>query len=117
MQTDASDKVWSAVLKTDLNEICGYHTGIFSQTEENYNSMEKEILAIKKWRLLLLPKPFKVLTDNKAATTFVKQVLDNGPHMRKLHRWQTLFLSQFNRVYEHVSRNNNFLADYLRTEA
>ena len=90
MQTDASDRVWFAVLKTDLNEICGYHSGTFSQTEENYNTMEKEILAIirgiKKWRLFLLPKPFKVLTDNKVATTFVKQVLDNGPHMRKLHR-------------------------------
>jgi len=46
IQTDASDEVWSAVLKTDLNEICSYHIGIFSQTEENYNSMEKEILAI-----------------------------------------------------------------------
>jgi len=52
------------------------------------------------------------LTDNKAATTFVKQVLHNGPHMGKLHRWQT-FLSQFNAVYEHISRNNNFLVDYL----
>jgi len=56
------------------------------------------------------------LTDNKATTTFVKQALDNGPHMRKSHRWQT-FLSQFNTVYEHVSGNNNFLADYLIREA
>ena len=51
----------------------------------------KEILAIirgiKKWRLFLLPKPFKVLTDNKAAATFVKQIFYNGPHMRELHRW------------------------------
>jgi len=81
--------------------------------------MEKEILAtirrIKKWKLFLLPKPFKVLTDNKAATIFVTQVLDNGPHMRKLHRWQT-FLSQFNAVYEHVLGNNNFLANYLTRE-
>ena len=78
--------------------------------------MEQEVLAIirgiKKWRLFLLPKPFKVLTDNKAATTFVKQALDDGPHMRKLHRRQT-FLSQFNAVYEHVEGNHNFLADYL----
>ena len=52
--------------------------------------MEKEILAIirgiKKWQLFLLPKPFKGLTDNHATTTFVNQALDNGPHMRKLHR-------------------------------
>ena len=96
MQTDASNKVWSAILRTDLNKICGYHSGIFSQTEEMYNTMGKEILAIikgiKKWRLFLLLKPFKVLTDNKAATTFVRQVLDNGPHIQKLHRWKT-FLS------------------------
>ena len=46
MQMNASNKVWSAVLKTDLNEICGYHSGTFSQTEENYNTMKKEILAI-----------------------------------------------------------------------
>jgi len=91
LHTDAPDKVWLAILKTHLNDICGYHSGKFSQTEEDYNTMEKEIFAIsrriKNWRLFLLPKPFKVLTDNKAATTFVKQVLDNGPHMRKLHRW------------------------------
>ena len=82
--------------------------------------MEKKILAIirgiKKWRLFLLPKPFEILTDNKATTIFVKQVLNNGPHMQKLYRWQT-FLSQFNTIYEHVSRNNNFLTDYLTREA
>ena len=90
IQTEISDKVWSAVLKTDLSEICGYYSGAFSQTEENYNIMEKETSAIiqqiKKWRLFLLRKPFKVLTYNKVATTFVKQVLDNGLYMRKLHR-------------------------------
>jgi len=46
MQTDASDKVWSAILKTYLNKICGYHSVTFSQTKENCNTMEKEILAI-----------------------------------------------------------------------
>ena len=45
------------------------------------------ITGITKWRLFLLPKPFEVLTDNQATTTFVKQALDNGPHVRKLHRW------------------------------
>ena len=90
MQTDTSDKIWSTVLKTDFNEICGYHSGTFSQIEENRNTIKEEIFAIireiKKWRIFLFPKPFKILTDNKAATTFLKQVLDNGPHMRKLHK-------------------------------
>ena len=43
MQTDTSDKAWSAIIKTDLNEICGYHSGTFSPIEENYNTVEKEI--------------------------------------------------------------------------
>jgi len=64
-------------LKRDLNEICGYNSKTFSEQEENYNAIEKCLLAIvrgiTKWRL------------NQAATTFVKQALDNGPHMRKLY--------------------------------
>ena len=103
------------VLKTDLNESC-YHSGTFSKWEENYNTIEKELLAIikgiTKWRHFLLPKLFKVLTNNQIAFTFVKQVLDNDPHMRKLHGWQ-LFLSQYNAIYEHVVRKNNFALDYL----
>ena len=75
--------MWSAILKTNLNEIWGYQSGTFSLTKENYNTMGKEILAItrgtKKWKLFLLPIPIKILMDNKAATIFVKQVL--GPYM------------------------------------
>ena len=63
---------------------------MFLEREENYNTMEKELLvlitAITKWRVFLLPKPVKVLINNQAATTFVKQASDNGSHMRKLHR-------------------------------
>ena len=103
-------------MKTDLNEIYGYHSETFSEREEKYNTMGKELLAIiigiSKWRLFLLPKPFKVLTDNHAATTFVKQASYNGPHMQKLHRWQ-LFLSS---TYEHIAGKNNFVADYLTRE-
>jgi len=32
------------------------------------------------------PSLSKFLQIIKAATTFVKQVLDNGPHMQKFHR-------------------------------
>ena len=42
---------------------------------------------------ILLPKPFKVLTDNLAATTFVKQALDNGPHMRNYIDGGSFYLS------------------------
>ena len=43
MQTNAFYKVWSAILRTDINEVCRYHSDTFSKTEENYNTMEKEI--------------------------------------------------------------------------
>jgi len=56
---------------------------------------------------------FKILIDFKATTTFIKQVLDNGLHMRKLHTWQTTFLSKFNAIYKYVEGNNNFSVDYL----
>ena len=46
IQTDASNNVWSTVLKTYLNGTCGYDNSTFSQTDENYNTIEKEILAI-----------------------------------------------------------------------
>ena len=78
LQIDASHTTQVIVLKRDLNEICGYNSKTFSEQEENYNAIEKCLLAIvrgiTKWRL------------NQAATTFVKQALDNGPHMRKLYR-------------------------------
>ena len=36
--------------------------------------------------IFLLPKPFKIVIDDKAVTTFLKKILDNGPHMHELHR-------------------------------
>jgi len=78
MQTDASDKVWLAVPRSDLNDVYGYHRGTFSKSKETYNNMEKEILA--------------VVRGIEVVTTFVKQVLDNDPHMHKVHRCRT-FLS------------------------
>ena len=48
MQTGASNKVCSAILRNDLNKICRYHSGTFFEAEENYNTMEKKILAIIK---------------------------------------------------------------------
>jgi len=41
MQTDASNRVWSVVLRANLNEICGYHSSTFFETKENYNTMKK----------------------------------------------------------------------------
>jgi len=37
--------------------------------------------------IISITKPFKIFNSNKATTIFVRKILDNGPHMRKLHRW------------------------------
>jgi len=50
LQTDASDKYWSAVLLEDKNghrHICGYKSGPFKKSKTHYHSTFKEILAIK----------------------------------------------------------------------
>jgi hypothetical protein len=50
LQTDASDKYWSAVLVKDKNghrHICGYKSGSFKESETQYHSTFKEILAVK----------------------------------------------------------------------
>ena len=62
LQTDASDKYWVAILKTDLGEICRYTSGTFNDNQINYDINEKELLAIikeiNKFKVFLLTKPF-----------------------------------------------------------
>ena len=48
LQTDASDKYWASILKTDLGEICRYTSGTFNENKINYDINEKELLAIIK---------------------------------------------------------------------
>ena len=76
LQTDASDKYWAAILKTDLGEICQYASGTFNNNQINYNINEKELLAIikgiNKFEVFLLPKPFIIETDNTQVAEFIK---------------------------------------------
>ena len=41
LQTDASDKYWAVILKTDLGEICRYTSGTFNNNQINYDINEK----------------------------------------------------------------------------
>ena len=41
LQTDASDKYWATILKTDLGEICCYTRGTFNNNQLNYDMNEK----------------------------------------------------------------------------
>ncbi|KAG6742032.1 hypothetical protein POTOM_055316 [Populus tomentosa] len=50
IETDASDKYWGGILKSQPQEgpelICGYVSGTFKPAEQNYHSNEKELLAL-----------------------------------------------------------------------
>ena len=103
LQTDASDKYWAAILKTDLGEICRYTSGTFNNNQINYDINEKELLAIikgiNKFEIFLLPKPFIIETDNTQVAGFIKNNTGKGVQARRLSRWQTL-LSYYNCSYK-----------------
>jgi len=82
LETYASNKHWSAVLKIKKGEkLCKYCSRSFNKAECNYPIMEKEILAvirgIEKFLIFLAPKPFLIRTDCKGILGFVKKNLSN----------------------------------------
>ena len=76
LQTDASDKHWETILKTDLREICHYISGCFNDNYINYDVNENELLAIikeiNKFEVFLLPKPFIIENNNTRVARFIK---------------------------------------------
>ena len=95
LEIDASDNHWGAVLKTDQEKICRYVSEAFKPTEKNYHNNENELLAIKngiaKLTFLLLPKKFKVRSDNTQVKGFIFNKLPNLPQYKRLIRWQQFF--------------------------
>lgn len=79
IETDASDKYWGGILKSQPPEgpelICGYASGTFKPAEQNYHSNEKELLAlintIKRFSVYLIPVQFTARTDNKHVFYFL----------------------------------------------
>ena len=73
LQTDASNKYWSAVLfevEDGQWKICRYASGQFKDAEQHYHSTFKEILAvkngIKKFNFFLIHTEFLIEMDMKA---------------------------------------------------
>ena len=103
METDASDYALGAILsiQTDSGEVhpIAFHSRTFSGAELNYNTHDKELLAIfdafKVWRHFLEGSgtPIDVVTDHKNLEYFsTTKVLT-----RRQVRWSE-YLSQFNLV-------------------
>ncbi|KAH9657971.1 hypothetical protein KPL70_023296 [Citrus sinensis] len=73
LQTDASDESWGAILLEELNDkehFIAYASGHFSETQQHYHSVFKEILAvkngIKKFEYHLIGHHFLIRMDSSA---------------------------------------------------
>ncbi|MEO0435034.1 MAG: RNase H-like domain-containing protein, partial [Cyanobacteria bacterium J06656_5] len=69
LRTDASDKCIAAVLQTSSGDPVSFFSRVLSPTEQNYDIVEKEALAvywgITRSRMILLNRKFTVVTDHK----------------------------------------------------
>ena len=99
--TDASNNGTGAVLyQRDTSKprnrqlrVVGYHSYTFTPAELNYNTSEKECLAVKKavyyFRSYLEGKQFSLLTDHQALESLMKMAEPKG----RLCRWQIDLMS------------------------
>lgn len=123
IETDASDQYWGGILKsknTDgIERLCRYTSGSFQNSELNYHSNEKEILAIKKtiskFKIYLIPNRFLIRTDNKNFKSFLKIDLQNDYKQGRLVRWQQWF-NYYKFDVEHIEGIKNSLPDSLTRE-
>ena len=99
--TDASNFGTGAILyQRDLSKprkqqlrVIGYHSYTFTAAELNYNTSEKECLAVKKaiyyFRSYLEGKQFSLFTDHQALESLMKMTEPKG----RLCRWQVDLMS------------------------
>ncbi|XP_071724351.1 uncharacterized protein [Rutidosis leptorrhynchoides] len=130
VETDASQETWAGCMKAKINiqssnntkeveRLCKYISGTFSETEQRYPIHEKETLAclkiLRKWRIELLTKEFELRTDSKYLTGFIHYKIKSNFNQGRLIRWQ-LELRQFPAVAKYIKSENNVIADTLTRE-
>jgi hypothetical protein len=133
VETDASQETWAGCMKAKINihsnniqskniqveRLCKYISGTFSETEQRYPIHEKETLAclktLRKWRIELLPKEFELRTDSKYLTGFIQYKIRSNFNQGRLIRWQ-LELRQFPAILKYIKSENNIIADTLTRE-
>ncbi|MAB74963.1 MAG: hypothetical protein CMO47_00670, partial [Verrucomicrobiales bacterium] len=114
--TDASDVAAAGVLmqKQDTGYVIIAHCShLFSSTERNWSTMERELFSIvhscRKLDYFLRCNPFVINTDHKPLIYIDKTNFKASP---KVRRWQQE-LSKYSFVIEHISGSSNIFADWL----
>lgn len=109
LYTDSSAFACGSILMQP-HGIIGIYSHKFTETQTNYNIMEKEFLSIllslRYFKNLIGTSTVKVFTDNRNITTNTS-ILSS-----RMQRWKIL-LSEFNYVINHIKGVDNNIADLV----
>jgi hypothetical protein len=109
--TDASDKALGAVISQDKHPIA-YASRTLNETEQKYNTTEKELLgilyALDQFRPYIYGRKFKLETDHQPLTWIAKLKEPNS----RLTRWR-LKLQEYDYEIQYKKGATNYVADAL----
>eukprot|EP00960_Hanusia_phi_P024497 721286-Hanusia_phi.AAC.3 len=117
VHTDASNVAIAGIVlqfySPDDPRVVGYYSRLLTPTERNYDTTDRELLAIKdtllSFRFYLLGLPFVLRTDNKALTTF-RTKTSLTPRQT---RWLETISAFAIREIQHIKGANNVIPDAL----
>jgi transposase InsO family protein len=113
LRTDASNNCIAAFLENDKGKPVAFASRLLSDTEQKYDIVEKEALAIFwsiaiKFRWILLGREFEIYTDHKPLV----YLLSTTKVSPKVMRWR-LQLQEFHYSIHHCPGSQNVVADSL----
>ena len=117
LAVDASNSAIGGVIEQqngDIREPLSFFSKKLSDTQRRYSTYDRELLAIylaiKHFRYMLEGQQFVILTDHKPLTFAFKKINQNtSPRQIR----QLDFISQFSTNIQHISGENNVVADAL----
>jgi transposase InsO family protein len=113
LRTDASNVGIAAYLENGEGRPIAFASRLLSETEQNYDTVEKEALAIfwaitVKFRWTLIGREFEIFTDHKPLI----YLLSSAKVSPKIIRWR-LQLQEFRYTIYHCAGSKNIVADCL----
>lgn len=115
VETDASYTTIAASLNQQGKPVA-FFSRTLTPTERKYSAVEKEshtiVESLRKWRHYLIPRRFKVVTDQRSVSFMLNKQLGNKIKNEKIERWR-LELACYNFEIEYRCGQLNTTADTL----